>query len=78
MREIQSSTFPTFFCGVFSFIATNCQHLEHHWIVKIVLLAFPGNIALVLFKINEQFRRLSLHEMMIMRCITCGRIWAGI
>lgn len=43
----------------FSLITTNFQCLEHHWIVKIVLLVFPESIALVLTKINEQFRSMT-------------------
>lgn len=33
--------------------------LQHHWVVKIIILVFPGNIVLVLPTINEQFRSMT-------------------
>jgi len=52
VEEIQDCTFTAFFCDVFSLITITPQYLEHPWVVKILVLAFLRNIALVLSKVN--------------------------
>ena len=47
----QNGTFAIF-CAVFSLVAVTSQYLEHPWAVKILLLVFLGNIAMVLPKVN--------------------------
>jgi len=59
VEEIQKGTFTTFFCDVVSLVTIISQYLEHPWVVKIFLLVFLGTIALVLSKVNKQFRNVT-------------------
>lgn len=48
VEELQNGTFASFLCDVFCLFRRFPEYLEHLWVVKILLLIFPRNNALVL------------------------------
>lgn len=75
MEEIQNGTLATFFCDVFSLVTVTSQYFEHLLVVKIILFVFLRNIALVLSKVNKQFRNMTQTPWYM---VVCGRIWTGV
>lgn len=59
MGGLQNGTFASFLCDVFSLLTRPSQYLEHPWVVKILLLVFLRNNALVLSKVNKPFSNMA-------------------